>query len=116
MVDLPETYKRHSADFICETTNPSENYVRPWINFFVLCLWYSYFDWYLGMDMRKEKKKNELHILKQLFLLLNVGLHFNQNNKQDTCTSLHDLLWEVQNLHKISSGFKLKKMGGVYSY
>lgn len=65
MVDLPETYTRHSADFICETTNPSENYVRSWINFFVLCLRYSYFDGYLGINVKEERKKKELHILKQ---------------------------------------------------
>lgn len=31
--------------------------------------------------MREERKKEELYILKQLLLLLNVGLQFNQNNK-----------------------------------
>lgn len=56
-----------------------------------------------GMGMREERKKEELNILKQLFLLLNVGLHFNQNNKWNTCTTLHDMVWEVSNLHKTSS-------------
>lgn len=36
MVDLPKIYKGHSGDFICENTNPSQNYFRHWVNVLVL--------------------------------------------------------------------------------